>query len=451
MVETAWSARLKPTSWSRCERAAKSLPPAAGQRSHRMISVLFVDDEANLRADLRRMFRSRRDRWSMRFASSGAGALDMLRTEPVDVVVSDMQMPGMSGAELLARVRRDYPETILIILSGQCDRRTALRTIDPVHLYLAKPCDPTELVNTIERAYRLRSMLAVPGLGDACTGSGSPVYPELAAMLRDPDVSIEAIASLIARDQGLTTKILQLVNAAYFGASWRVRTPLQAVKLLGLDLVRSLVLDIARSVPMSRSENKDLTVGESLAAEQTSETGIAVVAADEGLRVRFVNDAYRRNSGRGFDELIGQVCHVLRGPAADPHVLSIAAEGHDVRTTVRQRELGGAFDLSVTPLLDGTSRLAFYLCTQTELAPDDVALGAPRGPEPAIAFDELGEGLVVLDRDGRVVAVNPAFAGMFSYSPAEVVGQTLDFLSSPLHGREFYAEREQTIEEAGYW
>jgi CheY-like chemotaxis protein len=85
-----------------------------------MISILFVDDEANMRANLQRMLRSRRDRWSMRFAGSGTEALTMLQAEAADVVVSDMEMPGMSGAELLARIRHDFPETILIILSGQC-------------------------------------------------------------------------------------------------------------------------------------------------------------------------------------------------------------------------------------------------------------------------------------------------------------------------------------------
>src|SRR5947207_10170490 len=73
-----------------------------------MISVLFVDDEPNLRAGLKRMFQKRQGEWLMRFAASGAEALEMLVAAPADVVVSDMAMPEMSGAELLARIKRTY-------------------------------------------------------------------------------------------------------------------------------------------------------------------------------------------------------------------------------------------------------------------------------------------------------------------------------------------------------
>ena len=53
--------------------------------------------------------------------------------------------------------------------------------------------------------------------------------------------------------------------------------------------------------------------------------------------------------------------------------------------------------------------------------------------QQVIAFDGLGEGVLVLDGAGRVVAVNGALESICNYSPAEVVGQTLDFLNSPLH------------------
>lgn len=214
-----------------------------------MISVLFVDDEPNLRAALKRTFQSRRDGWSMRFAGSGAEALDMIRATPADVVVSDMAMPEMDGAELLARIKKIAPEAILIILSGQCDRGTALRTVDPAHLHLTKPCNTVELATAIERTYRLRCLLL--GLRARLGGQAgrpsteSPIYPELVRMLRDPDVEAEAIAELIARDENLTKKLLKLINTAFDGASWSAKNPLQTINLLGLDLVRSLVLDIA--------------------------------------------------------------------------------------------------------------------------------------------------------------------------------------------------------------
>jgi len=83
-----------------------------------MKRILFVDDEPNILAGLKRQLRSQRKEWEMAFAESGEAALDMLSETPFDVVVSDMRMPGMDGAELLNRVKERYPETVRIILSG---------------------------------------------------------------------------------------------------------------------------------------------------------------------------------------------------------------------------------------------------------------------------------------------------------------------------------------------
>jgi DNA-binding NarL/FixJ family response regulator len=216
-----------------------------------MISVLFVDDEPSLTAIMQRSFQKRKGGWSMRFAGSGAEALEMLRQAPADVVVSDMEMPEMNGATLLARIKRAFPETILIILSGQCDRGTALRTVHPAHIHLSKPCNMMELATAIERTYRLRSLLAdlrarQNGKRDR-PATESPIYPELVRVLRDPDVDSEAVADLIARDEILTKKLLELINTAFEGARWSAKSPLQTINLLGLDLVRSLVLDLAHS------------------------------------------------------------------------------------------------------------------------------------------------------------------------------------------------------------
>jgi DNA-binding NtrC family response regulator len=213
-----------------------------------MISVLFVDDEPNLTAGLKRTLQSRQDGWSMRFANSGIEALEMLKARPADVVVSDMEMPGMSGAELLALVKRDYPETILIILSGRCDRRTALTTVDAAHIHLSKPCNTIELVTAITRTCRLKNLL-VGSRGrrngqENTSITASPIYSELVQALRNPDVQTEAVAELIARDANLTTRLLKLINTAFDGAGWSAKSPLQTINLLGLDLIRSLILDI---------------------------------------------------------------------------------------------------------------------------------------------------------------------------------------------------------------
>ena len=80
--------------------------------------ILFVDDEPNVLQGLRRMLHPLRHEWEMAFAGSGQEALEHLEHTPCDVVVSDMRMPGMDGAQLLAHIQLQYPHIVRLVLSG---------------------------------------------------------------------------------------------------------------------------------------------------------------------------------------------------------------------------------------------------------------------------------------------------------------------------------------------
>ncbi|MEO5864400.1 MAG: response regulator, partial [Nitrospiraceae bacterium] len=82
-----------------------------------MKQLLFVDDESKLLDGLKRSLRPMRHEWNMTFVSSGAEALKALEQAPFDVVVSDMRMPEMDGAQLLNEVQQRYPQIVRIVLS----------------------------------------------------------------------------------------------------------------------------------------------------------------------------------------------------------------------------------------------------------------------------------------------------------------------------------------------
>src|SRR5918912_3063921 len=121
--------------------------------------VLFVDDEPRVLDGLRRMLRTKRHQWQMRFAASGAEALAVLAGEPADVLVTDMRMPEMDGAALLAQVRERYPRIVRMVLSGHSDRDASMRALEVAHQFLNKPCDAATLTDTIERAVALHGQL----------------------------------------------------------------------------------------------------------------------------------------------------------------------------------------------------------------------------------------------------------------------------------------------------
>ena len=105
--------------------------------------ILFVDDETMVLEGLHRMLRPMREEWEMVFVESGAQALDLMSQAPFDVVVSDMRMPRMNGAQLLAEVLKRYPQTVRLILSGHADRDLILKCVGSTHQYLAKPSGRT--------------------------------------------------------------------------------------------------------------------------------------------------------------------------------------------------------------------------------------------------------------------------------------------------------------------
>src|SRR6267154_2781395 len=84
-------------------------------------TVLFIDDESKVLDGLRRMLRPLRHEWCMTFAEGAPEALRLLAANSFDVVVTEMQMLGLSGSALLAQVAKEFPQTVRIALSGMCE------------------------------------------------------------------------------------------------------------------------------------------------------------------------------------------------------------------------------------------------------------------------------------------------------------------------------------------
>lgn len=211
--------------------------------------ILFVDDETLVLDGLRRMLRPLREEWDMEFCDSGAGALARMAETSFDVIVSDMRMPGMTGAELLSRVMQRHPRTVRLILSGHADRDLILKCVGSTHQFLAKPCDPEAIKATVRRAAATDDALQSDAL-KALVGQMSrlpsipSLYRDIVEALQDPDVPMAVVGRIIGQDIAMTAQILKLVNSAYFGLRRRVSSPDEAATYLGLDTLRSLVLSL---------------------------------------------------------------------------------------------------------------------------------------------------------------------------------------------------------------
>jgi HD-like signal output (HDOD) protein/CheY-like chemotaxis protein len=211
--------------------------------------ILFIDDDPMILQGMQRQLHGMRHEWDMEFANSGAAALALLEKSRFDVVVSDMRMSGMNGAELLNEVMKRYPQTVRLILSGYADQDLVMKCVGSTHQYLSKPCEPDALRAAITRATTLDLSLQdgpirkLVGQMDRLP-SLPKLYVELVDALGDPDIPFEEVASIIARDIGMTAKILKLVNSAFFGLGHSIASPAEAVAYLGQETVKSLVLSM---------------------------------------------------------------------------------------------------------------------------------------------------------------------------------------------------------------
>src|SRR4051812_28893332 len=114
--------------------------------------VICVDDEPHVSSGLALHLRRK---YEVELATSGQAGLELLARKPeAAVVISDMRMPGMNGAEFLSRASQAHPNTTRILLTGYAELDAAVRAINEGHIFrfLVKPCPPPELLRTVEAA-----------------------------------------------------------------------------------------------------------------------------------------------------------------------------------------------------------------------------------------------------------------------------------------------------------
>ncbi len=209
--------------------------------------ILFVDDEPELLSGLSKALRKQRGRWDMVFAVGAEAALDELSRSRFNVIVSDMRMPHIDGAQLLTRARDLDPATFRIILSGYSDRESLLRSLSVAHQFFDKPCNLGELRAAIDRAHELHALFESDAIKRAvgrldAIPSVPQVYRELTALLAQPDATIEAIAAVIERDPAMCARVMQLASSAYFRVERGVSSIAAAVSRIGLEVVCGLAL-----------------------------------------------------------------------------------------------------------------------------------------------------------------------------------------------------------------
>jgi HD-like signal output (HDOD) protein/CheY-like chemotaxis protein len=205
--------------------------------------ILLVDDELHILKALGRVFMD--TDYEILTAESGDEALQMLATNSVDLIMSDMRMPRMDGYELLVRVKKDYPDIIRIILSGYTDEKIVLKALQNsvAILYVVKPWDNSKLIKMLEQVFETKEILISANLLSIINKTEhlptmEDSYHRILELI-DKEADLSTISQEIEKNQSTTIKILHVANSAYYNI--KTGSIKQAITYIGIQNTRNLV------------------------------------------------------------------------------------------------------------------------------------------------------------------------------------------------------------------
>ncbi|HYE67533.1 MAG TPA: response regulator [Anaerovoracaceae bacterium] len=208
-----------------------------------MRRILVVDDDSQILNSMSEAFKG--TDYEIILAESALSALEILNTEEVNMVISNMNMPLMDGYELLSIIKEEYPNVIRVIMSGYADEASVFKAIlqNIAKFYILKPWSDEKLLEYFGQIFETEDILEsydllifINNIEKLPTIETS--YQKILKMI-DKDLDTGSISEEIEKDFAISTKLLQIANSAYYGL--RTGSVKHATVYLGLQNMKSLI------------------------------------------------------------------------------------------------------------------------------------------------------------------------------------------------------------------
>jgi response regulator RpfG family c-di-GMP phosphodiesterase len=265
-------------------------------------TILFVDDETNILSSLKRLFRP--FGYRIFTAESGAQGLEILVRENVDLVVSDMRMPEMNGAQFLEKVREQWPETVRILLTGYAEVGATIDAINKgqIYRYVAKPWEDTDITLTVKHALQQKMLVREKQRLEALTHQQNEELKDLNAHLEEKVLARtrllnETMQSLDTAHEKLKKSFITSVRV--FSNLIEMRNP---IKSGHSRRVADLARTIAQKMAMTAAEVQDTFIA-----------GLLLDVGKIGLPDRLLDRAFNTLN---FDERTEVVKFPVKGEMA---------------------------------------------------------------------------------------------------------------------------------------
>ena len=314
---------------------------------------MLVDDDPNMGERLCRLLKPLESDWNMISVRSGHEALTTLAAQRCDVIMTDMRMPVKDGIQLLEEVRTGYPHVVRVLLTEPSDQEAVLRSSGSAHQCLPKSSPLQAFQSTITRACAIQELLRNEVLLKLVSGmqtlpSLPTLYREVMQELQSPDASIEKIGQIISKDLGMLTKMLQVVNSPFYGLPRRISSATQAVALLGLETIKSLVLSMKVFSQFESSAQTFFSLDILWNHGMITGRYARMIAKGQGTETRDMEDAFTA----GLLHDVGLL--VLATNVPDQYTETLALMNQGIAETEAERQVLGATHAEVGGYLLGT-------------------------------------------------------------------------------------------------
>lgn len=235
--------------------------------------------------------------WECVFAPDAAAAQAVLSQGACDALVASFSSGSHAGLDLLHEVAAQHPRALRFIVGNVGDQALLLEGIGGTHQFINRPVAPAELIATLQRGLALDAWLASDELRKLAPRlrrlpSLPSTYFELLKQLESSAFSLQSINEIIARDPAVTARLLQMVNSSAFALAQKITDPADAVALLGIETVKSLVLCLQVFSPSEDAQRAGVVPEDLWVHSFTVANFARQITASETGNVRLANDAF---------------------------------------------------------------------------------------------------------------------------------------------------------------
>lgn len=210
-------------------------------------NILFLYIPNQLTSELKLYCDSFQNEWEVFYADQQNQVLDILANNNIDVFFAEFNPNDESSLNTFKIVKEKYPKIIRIGFSNSLGAEVTSKKIDYIHRIIYKPFTAESIKEQVEKIFFLQNLLQNENIIKVTNSldhlpSLPDIFLELEREMNSPYSSFKRMATIIVKDVTLTAKILKVVNSAYFGLSHKVVDIVQALNLLGVEIVKSIVL-----------------------------------------------------------------------------------------------------------------------------------------------------------------------------------------------------------------